>query len=246
MIEMSKITRTGMIIVLLLACTGAASAASFDNGGFEKPLVIPPLTWNIFADNTLFLVWDVQWAPDSAAAAIAYDPKLTLANAEFQKVGAISITPAEGDQYAELDTDWDGNPGVGATNEKANVIISQTFDTVPSALYHVSYYQRCRESLSNCDLKFDWTGVPSVTTSGVLGVWTPFSFDLTAAGSQTTISFTGLGTPDSYGALLDGVVVTKDPEPPIPTPEFPTMALPAAMIVGLLGAVLFVQKSKEQ
>ena len=32
---------------------------------------------------------------------------------------------------------------------------------------------------------------------------------------------------------------------PVPTPEFPTMALPAALIVGMLGAVLFIQKSKE-
>ncbi len=32
---------------------------------------------------------------------------------------------------------------------------------------------------------------------------------------------------------------------PIPTPEFPTMALPAAMIVGLLGAVLLIQRSRE-
>ena len=31
----------------------------------------------------------------------------------------------------------------------------------------------------------------------------------------------------------------------IPVPEFPTMALPAALIIGLLGAVLFIQKSKE-
>jgi len=32
---------------------------------------------------------------------------------------------------------------------------------------------------------------------------------------------------------------------PITTPEFPTMALPAALIVGMLGAVLFLQRSKE-
>ena len=31
----------------------------------------------------------------------------------------------------------------------------------------------------------------------------------------------------------------------IPVPEFPTMALPAALIVGLLGAVLFIQRSKD-
>ncbi len=29
-------------------------------------------------------------------------------------------------------------------------------------------------------------------------------------------------------------------------PEFPSLALPAAMVFGLLGAVLFVQRTKEQ
>ena len=32
---------------------------------------------------------------------------------------------------------------------------------------------------------------------------------------------------------------------PISTPEFPTVALPAALLVGLIGAVLFIQRSKE-
>ncbi len=32
---------------------------------------------------------------------------------------------------------------------------------------------------------------------------------------------------------------------PIPTPEFPTAALPAGFIVGFLGVVLFMRKSKE-
>ena len=32
---------------------------------------------------------------------------------------------------------------------------------------------------------------------------------------------------------------------PIPSPEFPTMAVPAGLIIGLLGAVLFIQRTKE-
>lgn len=31
----------------------------------------------------------------------------------------------------------------------------------------------------------------------------------------------------------------------IPTPEFPSVALPAALIVGLIGTILFIQKSKK-
>jgi len=42
--------------------------------------------------------------------------------------------------------------------------------------------------------------------------------------------------------------VSCDPiiNPPPPVPEFPTMAFPVALIIGMLGAVLFIQKSKEQ
>jgi hypothetical protein len=32
---------------------------------------------------------------------------------------------------------------------------------------------------------------------------------------------------------------------PIPSPEFPTMALPVGLIIGMLGVVLFIQRTKE-
>jgi hypothetical protein len=48
-----------------------------------------------------------------------------------------------------------------------------------------------------------------------------------------------------YNDVVLQVTCIKDTPPPIPTPEFPTMALPAALIVGMLGAVLFVQRMKE-
>jgi len=32
---------------------------------------------------------------------------------------------------------------------------------------------------------------------------------------------------------------------PTPSPEFPTMLLPATMIIGFLGAVLFIQRTRE-
>ena len=45
-----------------------------------------------------------------------------------------------------------------------------------------------------------------------------------------------------YNDVFLNVACTQDS---IPTPEFPTMALPAALIVGMLGAVLFIQRIKE-
>jgi hypothetical protein len=46
------------------------------------------------------------------------------------------------------------------------------------------------------------------------------------------------------GSSPSGYYVTGVPRP-TPAPEFPTMALPAALLVGLLGAVLFVRGTKE-
>jgi len=46
-----------------------------------------------------------------------------------------------------------------------------------------------------------------------------------------------------YNDVVLTVTCTRDV---IPTPEFPTIALPAALIVGIIGAVLFIQKSKKE
>jgi hypothetical protein len=55
--------------------------------------------------------------------------------------------------------------------------------------------------------------------------------------SETTVN------PDwDYNDVVLNVACTPDP---ISTPEFPTMALPAALIIGLFGAVLFIKRTKE-
>ncbi len=67
---MRKMVRIVIIALILLISIGTASAASFENGGFENPHVINPLGWDIYQDDTLFLVWDVQWVNDGTAAAL--------------------------------------------------------------------------------------------------------------------------------------------------------------------------------
>jgi hypothetical protein len=93
-------------------------------------------------------------------------------------------------------------------------------------------------------MKFDWTGAPSVVTTDSTTSWTQFDYDLEATQALTTISFTDIGTPNSYGSLIDNVIVDCTYTPPA-IPEFPTMALPVALIVGLIGAVLFIKSTKE-
>jgi hypothetical protein len=57
---------------------------------------------------------------------------------------------------------------------------------------------------------------------------------------QVNVNFRGSGGGDVYS--LNG---RSDIVKPSQAPEFPTMALPAAFIVGMIGVVLFIQKTKE-
>lgn len=47
---------------------------------------------------------------------------------------------------------------------------------------------------------------------------------------------------NAWGVALDDISVT---EQQIPVPEFPSIALPIGLIVGILGAILYIEKSKE-
>jgi len=234
----------GIILVLLFGGIGVVSAAPFTNGGFESPLVTNGAGWDIFPDGFSGLDWDVQWANDPAI--FDGNPRPDPANAELQTSGLLGFDAQEGDQYAELDTDWDG-PVNTISGEPANVTMSQNIDTVMGATYRITYYQRCRTEDTHvpCHLLFEWTGGAPETTDAGTGAWEPKSFDRLATGSLTTISFTGAEEADSYGALLDNVTITMTSEPNIPVPEFPTLALPAALIVGFIGAVLFIRCTKE-
>ncbi len=88
---------------------------------------------------------------------------------------------------------------------------------------------------------FDTTG----NSAGSMG-WLPKGkTGLVATGATTKLQFVdvtgGSATSTAYGAALDSISVE---EQTTPIPEFPTMALPAALIVGLIGAVLFIRKSR--
>jgi hypothetical protein len=91
--------------------------------GFEAPEITNSAGSDIFPDGTPGLVWVVQWASNPAPPG-----RPATANAELQNVTALSVSPYEGFQYAELDSDWDG-PGGGLNGEAANMIMSQAIDT---------------------------------------------------------------------------------------------------------------------
>lgn len=99
------LTMAFIISISYLAMAAPLSAAPGElvvNGGFELPVVTDNALWDIFPDGTVNLGWSVEWMP-SAVSGGATDP----ANLELHR-GVNSWLPQEGEQYAELDTDWDG------------------------------------------------------------------------------------------------------------------------------------------
>ena len=217
---MKKLLTLGMALVMLLACVGAVSANLVSNGGFENSGAIPAQGFLPSPPGVLN-----DW---------------TIVNT----VDVIGLywQPATGSQSLDLAGNAPGE-------------ISQVLTTTPSAKYDLSF-----------NLSGNPAGAPKLKKVQVFwggasqGI---FSFDTTntnlnsmgwvktvipglvAPGASTELRFVDVSGTDFYGAALDDIVVEPQ-ESTTPVPEFPTVALPAALIVGLIGAVLFIQKSKEE
>jgi choice-of-anchor C domain-containing protein len=219
---MKRVLALGIGLVLLLACVGTGSANLVANGGFELP----------------------QY--DSTVGYKDMSSGLTDWTIEYGTIDQIHSTwqPYEGNQSVDL-------AGYHPST------ISQTISTVPGETY---------------DLTFAMAGNPAVQEQKILGVYwddqelTPtYTFDTTgktylnmgwkkititglkATKTTTKIAFKNVQSAAAYGVALDDVSVEAraDP-PPTPAPEFPSVAIPVGMLVGFLGIVLSVQKSRKE
>lgn len=170
------------------------------NSGFEEPVVNNSAGWDIFDSGTLGLGWIVKWVYDFAGA-----PE--IAKLELHR-GLNGWLPSAGNQYAELDTDWDGPDG-SINGEEASVSIYQNIPTVSGKTYNLSYdfsprpdtpttTQNVLEVLIDDSLLDTHTAVGLSQTS-----WTSHSLNFTGTGEPTKIEFRDGGTPDSLGTFLD-------------------------------------------
>ena len=219
---MKKTATIGIILVLLLTSVGAVSANLVSNGGFESPTADVPFTSEMASGLT-------GW---------------TIESGNIDLIGTL-WTPHGPQQSIDLSGCERGT-------------ISQSIATVPDALYKLSFAQagNTYDAPSTKTVEVFWNGVSQgtfdfntagydTTTMGWKMVEIP---NLKATAVSTEIKFrdvTPVGPSPSQcvGVALDDVSVDPFTAPPIP--EFPTIALPAALIIGLIGAVLFIQKSKE-
>lgn len=174
------------------------------NGGFEDPEVTDGAQWQIFDDGVTDLDWDVQWVTPGVPAEKPATAKLELHE------GVLGAA-AEGNQYAELDSDWFGasNPQSG---EPASVRIKQSIPTTIGKKYRLSFQfaPRPNTGLSENQLEVKAGGALLATLSGSGGgsiVWTPHTYEFIATASTTEISFADLGTENSLGTFLDDVDV---------------------------------------
>ena len=216
---MKKLLVVGIIAVMLFAGIGAVSAANLvTNGGFEADT--PNASFQTLTTGL------TGW---------------TISSGSIDLIGTY-WTSASGSKSIDL-------AGL------APGTISQVLTTTTNTKYDLSFNLAGNPDDSSKIKKVEvfWDGVSqgifSFDTTGkshsAMG-WSPVVIPgLVASGTTTELKFVDVSgsSTNPWGAALDDIVV--QPQGVVPTPEFPTMALPAALIVGLLGAVLFIQKSKD-
>lgn len=168
------------------------------NGSFEEPALGGD--WDVYSeDETL---WNISWVNP-------YDGQPEDALLEFQNH---LVTAQDGEQYAELDSDWGF-----ASGEPAGVTISQTLATVPGIDYEVSFYTHARPGTVDADNTLDLVislGDSEETMSvQAVSEWTRHSYVFTAVSTETEVAFSYTGTENSLGMFLDNVSVDCAFEP---------------------------------
>ncbi|MEK7183085.1 MAG: hypothetical protein AAB776_00440 [Patescibacteria group bacterium] len=164
------------------------------NAGFEAPVVVGHGgDWEIVPNLTPGLAWNVTLVGGGASTGM-----------EIQ-AGYSNWTPAEGDQFAELDAD-------------ASNAISQTLVTVPGIVYNVSLQFSGRPGTSAADngftLKADGVTLDTyspISVSSSDTSWETFNYVFTATDTATLLEIIDAGnTSNSLGSFVDNVSVSCD------------------------------------
>jgi len=176
------------------------------DSGFENPEVNTAQQWDIF--DSPAGAWSVVWR-DAGTSNFGNQVRPEPAHLEIHE--GVLGTPFEGDQYAELDSDW-GGPADNGTDEPASIMIYQDVTTVSGRAYQIKFAFAPRPNTPASDnrLEVRWGGVVVHDTGNVAdgnaGIeWQEISVDVVATTTTTQLSFTDLGTSNSLGTFLDDV-----------------------------------------
>jgi len=219
---MRKLILAG-IVLLALAGIGVASAANLvKNGGFEEPRL---------GESTGFVECPDGVLPDWAVGGDGIDQIRTY------------WAPSEGSQSLDL-----SRHGTGS--------ISQLIPTTISGSYTLSFDMAGNPEcgLTEKLLMVHWgsqpaygpysfipAGYPSVGPGG----WQKVTLtDLPGTDGVSELIFEDVTTPSSAcGVALDNVIVTS--KDLVPIPEFPSVALPVGLLMGILGTVFYIKSTRE-
>ena len=214
-------------LVMFSLCVGAVSAELVTNGGFESPVVGYP--WStILAGNGL-----TGWTINYGSIDLTHDG--WQSHSGDQSIDLAGNTPATISQTI--------NTEEGKTYDLTFWLAGNTFTQDPKS---VNVYWNGGKVDS--PVTFDVTGLNIFKTDGSFKSWRKVTISgLKATGSTTEIAFEQVPSNDlRCGVMLDDISVVPADDPPIPAPEFPSLAFPAAMLVGFIGIILVIQKSRQE
>ena len=211
------------IVLVTLAGIGVASAANLvRNGGFEEN----PLGEKVgFVECPDAVVQD--WGIGGAGidhVRTYWAPSEGKHSLDLSRRGRGSVSqslPTTAGGLYTLSFDMAGNPECGPAEKLLNVYWGDQ-----PAFGPYSYIT---------------TGYPVVGPGG----WQTVTLaDLPGTVGGTELIFEDVSTPSSAcGVALDNIIVTAKES--VPIPEFPTIALPAGFIIGILGSVLSIRRTRE-
>jgi predicted ribosomally synthesized peptide with SipW-like signal peptide len=192
-------------------CVVDTSVNYVQNGSFENPEVTHSTKWDIFPSGYSGLIWTVEWRSDVPSTYKGW----TRPNPALQELHEGVLGSAyDGDQYTELDSDWNGHNG-NLNNEPASTKIYQDIATVPGQKYQLRFAFSPRPNTVNTQNKLEvkWNGVIVDVIGPIAGGgsinWTVYTYDVIASGPITRLEFTDLGNADSMGTFLDDVRLYK-------------------------------------
>ena len=218
---MRKLVLAG-IILLVLAGIGVVSAAAgmVENGGLEEPRP---------GSDTGFVACPTGIMEDLAVGGASIDHPWTSCNL------------SEGSQSIDLSREEGGS-------------LSRAIPTTAAGTYTLSFDMAGDPA---CDpdsklLMVYWgnepaygpysSGYPSQGSGG----WVTVTLEgLPGSEGITKLTFEDVSDPSSAcGVALDTIIVT--PDDVVPAPQFPNLALPMGLLVGILGSAFYIRNSEDQ
>jgi hypothetical protein len=201
----------------LITFTGHATDTNSPPQTLTFSLVGAPAGANVGSSSGVF-----TWTPTEAQGPGVYPFTVRVSDGVSNTDAAISITVNEATDPTITLLPLSPLPGGIVSSEYSDLQITASGGTGPYSF-----------SKTSGDLPPGLSLSPEGIISGTPTATGYYDFTITATDAN------------SYTGSMDYGIDVDEADPSVPVPEFPSMALPAAFIVGLIGAVLFIKSSKE-